>query len=31
VALSDLLTPWLEVAPAALPSAEQEHMLALQG
>jgi uroporphyrin-III C-methyltransferase len=31
VALSDLLTPWLEVAPAALPSAEQEQMLALQG
>jgi uroporphyrin-III C-methyltransferase len=31
VALSDFLTPWLEVVPAALPSAEQEHMLALQG
>jgi uroporphyrin-III C-methyltransferase len=31
VALSDFLTPWLEVAPAALPSAEQEQMLALQG
>jgi uroporphyrin-III C-methyltransferase len=31
VALSDFLAPWLEAAPAALPSAEPEHMLALQG
>jgi uroporphyrin-III C-methyltransferase len=31
VALSDLLAPWLEMAPAALPPAGQEQLLALQG
>ena len=31
VALSELLSPWLEAAPATLPAAGQEQMLALQG
>jgi len=31
VALSDLLAPWLEMAPAILPAAGREQLLALQG
>ena len=31
VALSDLLVPWLEAAPAVLPVTEQEQLLAIQG
>jgi uroporphyrin-III C-methyltransferase len=31
VALSDLLMPWLEAAPAVLPPAEPDQLLALQG
>jgi uroporphyrin-III C-methyltransferase len=31
VALSELLSPWLEAAPATLPDAEQEPILAIQG
>jgi siroheme synthase len=31
VALSDLLAPWLEMAPAALEPAEHDQLVAIQG